>query len=377
MCIKRREVRIYDKELADIWQQAVNVSGTDLDFEASFYQDEWSQVVCANDAFTRPLYLRAPRTGRGIKLDRAKRMAVWDVFDSYRMLLTEKKLRDPELAMYDCRSILQDKAGQPVYVSVIVDEGQDINMPAYRLLRAIAGPEHENDLFIVGDTHQRIYKYRAVLSMAGINVRGRRTKNLKINYRTTEETRRYAFAVLKGIPFDNMDGEIDVDDRCQSLIHGSAPELKTFKTAEEEAAWIVAEIKSLQSTGVKLQDICVIFRTRPLIEKYQPLLEAAGLSTLIVSANNDNKQEKQEGKLRMATMHRVKGLEFEYIFLASANADVLPLKYAMDSADDAVSKHEIETSERCLVYVTLTRARNAAYISGFGKMSRFIDTNKK
>ena len=100
-------------------------------------------------------------------------------------------------------------------------------MGAFRLLRALAGIEIRNDLFIVGDSHQRIYKHKAVLSHCGINVRGR-SSYLKINYRTTEEIRKYAFSLLKGIPFDDLDDAYDDGKTCQSLTHGTVPTLEVF-----------------------------------------------------------------------------------------------------------------------------------------------------
>ena len=73
--------------------------------------------------------------------------------------------------------------------------------------------------FIVGDSHQRIYRNHPTLSKCGINVRGR-SSILKINYRTTEEIRKHAFALLNGISFDDLDEDLDLGDKCQSLTHG-------------------------------------------------------------------------------------------------------------------------------------------------------------
>ena len=94
-----------------------------------------------------------------------------------------------------------------LYPYIIVDEGQDFSQIAMELLRSIAGEPHRNDIFIVGDAHQRIYRNKTVLSKCGIQVRGR-SSILRINYRTTEETRAYAFALLQGIPFDDLDGDV-------------------------------------------------------------------------------------------------------------------------------------------------------------------------
>src|SRR5699024_11857700 len=89
------------------------------------------------------------------------------------------------------------------YKAVIVDETQDFSDQSLRLLRALV-PERVNDMFLVGDAHQRIYQRTTSLKQCGINIIGRGRK-LKINYRTTELIRRFATAMLEGIEFDDLD----------------------------------------------------------------------------------------------------------------------------------------------------------------------------
>ena len=183
--------------------------GEDIGLPDEFFEEEWLKVICAQEAYSQDLYLKASRLGRGTRLDRKKRMQVWQVFEEYQNIMRERQLRDVETAMYECRKMLEKTTGSSRYAHVVVDEGQDLSMSAYRLLRALAGPEHPNDLFIVGDSHQRIYKNKPILSQCGINVRGR-SSYLKINYRTTEEIRKFAFGLLKGISFDDLDDAYDL-----------------------------------------------------------------------------------------------------------------------------------------------------------------------
>ena len=175
----------YGDDLDRIWDDAIAQAGGSLDYTRNFFVDEWIKVVQAQESYSREKYIKATRIGRGLRLDRAKRIKVWGVFEEYMRLMDEKRLRDSEFAMYECRKILENQFAGGKYESVIVDEGQDLSPSAYRLIRALAGAEHKNDIFIVGDAHQRIYRNKAVLSKCGINVRGRARK-LRINYRTTE-----------------------------------------------------------------------------------------------------------------------------------------------------------------------------------------------
>ena len=359
---------IYDEELKNIWDEAISIAGGALDYTRNFYVDEWVKVVQAQEAYSRDKYVKASRIGRGLRLDRIKRIKVWGVFEEYMNIMDERRLRDSEYAMYECRIILEKEYAGGRFENIIVDEGQDLSPSAYRLIRAIAGEPHQNDIFIVGDAHQRIYRNKAILSKCGINIRGR-SRKLRINYRTTEEIRKYAFGLLKGISFDDMDEAYDDGDNCQSLTHGNIPEIKQFNTPEEELEYIVNEIKALEAAGIPWKDICIVARTHSLINAYKDGLRKNGIEVFEITTNKIDDRSRDE--VRIATMHRVKGLEFNIIFAAGVNKKALPNGSRSDFSDD-VSLEEFETEEKCLLYVALTRARTGAYVTCYGAMSNLI-----
>lgn len=358
----------YDEKADNLWEEAV--TGTDFsgEFPVSFYEEEYNRVVVAQEAFSLEKYVKASRTGRGTRLDRKKRMQIWKVFEAYQNLMKENQVRDINTAMYECRLLIEKTSSETRYRHVIVDEGQDLSANAFRLLRSIAGEEHENDIFIVGDAHQRIYKNKAALSKCGINIRGR-SSVLRINYRTTEEIRKAAFALLNGIFFDDLDDSFDTGDRCQSLTHGSVPEIIATANANEEFEAILAKIKGLIDGGVSAKNICVVARTHKLLDDYIAHFTSSGIRCYEIKGNKAD--DRGLDGIRVATMHRVKGLEFQYVFVVAANNRIIPLASAIDHTD-AVSEQETMTAEKCLLYVALTRAQKGAYISGYGKMSEFL-----
>lgn len=359
----------FDDELTEEWGKAIIQSGEALNFSAKFFIDEWNNVVCAQEGYNEGLYLRAQRIGRGIRLDRKTRMQVWKVFEEYQNIMKIKNLRDANWAYYECKSALLNDKISSHYKSIIVDEGQDLSMSAYLLLRTIAGEEHANDIFIVGDSHQRIYKNKAVLSKAGINIRGRSSK-LKINYRTTEEIRKYATAILNNITFDDMDGDIDSNKECQSLTHGMKPVIQRFKTANEELDFIINKIKGLTDNGVELKNICVTARTNSLIDDYANLFAANNIPTYAIRRSKID--DRSIDGIRIATMHRIKGLEFQIMFIVAVNKDIIPLKYSQKEFEDEISSEEYIKSEKCLLYVALTRAQKEVFVTSYGKKSEFI-----
>ena len=359
---------VYDDEVDKAWTEAIAIAGGGLSFVENFYKDEWVKVVQAQEVYDKASYCKAPRIGRGVRLDRKVRMQLWEVFEEYQNIMNEKQQRDVETAMYECRKILESKNLTGQFSSIIVDEGQDLSPSAYRLLRALAGEEHENDIFIVGDSHQRIYKNKAVLSKCGINVRGR-SSYLRINYRTTEEIRKFAFGLLNGVAFDDLDEDYDNGKGCQSLTHGDKPEIKEFGTPEEELNFIVNKIKELEATGVEQKNICIVARTHRLLDNYISGLQRAGIKSFEIKANKTDDRT-FEG-VRIATMHRVKGLEFDHVFAVAVNKKVLPFGTRADFEDD-ISLEEFRTGEKCLLYVALTRARKSAYVSCYGGLSELI-----
>ena len=358
----------YGEEIDKLWQRAVVNSLSDLDYPWSFYKDEWNRVVIPQEALSLEKYVKAKRVGRGVRLDRKKRIEVWKVFDAYIGLMKEEQIRDINMAMYECSKLFAAGGTKNKYAHIIVDEGQDFSDNAYRLLRTVAGDERPNDIFIVGDSHQRIYNNFPTLSKCGINVRGR-SSILKINYRTTEETRRYAFALLNGISFDDLDDDVDPGDKCRSLVHGEAPIVKCFADANEEHRYLNECISDLQNRCVPLKNICIVARTNQLVKDYSAQLTKSGYS--VYQIKRSKADDMTHDGIRIATMHRVKGLEFQYVFIVSANKRTVPLEAAIDHSDP-VAERESYTAERCLLYVAITRAQKQAFITSYGKKSEFI-----
>ena len=210
--------------------------------------------------------------------------------------------------------------------------------------------------------------HHPTLSKCGINVRGR-SSILKINYRTTEEIRKHAFALLNGISFDDLDEDLDLGDKCQSLTHGEKPIVENFGNANDEFDFLLREVKKLKENGVSLTDICVVARTKKLVDDYIALFTRAGIRSYAIKRNKVD--DRSFDGLRVATMHRVKGLEFKYVFIAAVNNRIIPLPSAINKTD-AVSEAESITSEKCLLYVAMTRAQKGVYITSYGRPSEFL-----
>ena len=348
------------------WEKALSEKPSDIDLPDNFFMEEWQQVIQPQGVTTLNEYKRASRIGRGTRLNREQRVKIWTVFEEYRHQLNRSRQKETDDAYRDASQLITNQKINLRYSSIIVDEAQDMGTQAFNLLRAIVA-EGKNDLFIVGDAHQRIYgRNRVVLGRCGINIRGR-SRKLKINYRTTDEIRSWATALLEGRDIDDLDGGTDNNKVYKSLTHGITPVVENFETPDKQAQFIK---EVLDHSDYQPFNTCVVARTNKEVLDVKARLEALGVATSVIKPNEPEKAI--DDSVKLATVHRVKGLEFDQLILASVNDGLMPLSYAVADKGDNISRDDAETEERSLVYVAVTRARKAAYILSYGDSSSFI-----
>ncbi len=354
----------------EAWDEALDDDLDDLGYSEQFYEEEFRHVILANGITSEREYYRVARVGRGQPLKRPVRKRIWPVFARFRSYLSARKLRMPEDAYRDLRALLKERIRALPYRAVIVDEAQDMGAEAMRLIRQVIPEKSPNDLFIVGDAHQRIYGRKVVLGRCGIDIRGR-GRWLRINYRTPEEIRDWAVRLLYGINIDDLDGERDTITLKQyvSLIRGSAPDIRSFDDFGDETRAIADYIRTLVPFD-RWQRICVVARTNSQRSLYEGALKSRGIQTHPISRHRPDNRAKQG--VRLATMHRVKGLEFDHVIAAGVNHDKLPLAARLDNLDDQGLRQSATVMERSLLFVTATRAKKSLLITCHGKPSPFI-----
>ena len=204
--------------------------------EPTFVHQEWEQIVLAQNLQSRDDYFAASRAGRGRRLDRKDRAKVWKVIESVTQQLLGRNQRT-YLQIAAAAAGYLEQEPRPAYRHVIVDEAQDLHEAQWRLLRAAVAPA-ENDMFIVGDSHQRIYDRRSSLSKVGIKRPGP-LKATALNYRTTHEILSWSLAVLGEGEFDDLDEGTDSHDVAgyHSFVHGPVPTVAGFSTRPEMVRW--------------------------------------------------------------------------------------------------------------------------------------------
>ncbi len=346
-----------------LWAGLVDELG--LSFTPAFLSDEWRQVVLARRIKTADDYLTAKRTGRGRALGSAQRAQVWQAMWEFEKTLTQQGVWTHETIRREATRLLEESADKP-FRHIIIDEAQDLSPDQWRLLRAaVAGAA--DDIFIAGDTHQRIYDNRVSLREVGINVAGRSSR-LNINYRTTAEILGWSLGLLRGEPIDDMEGGLDSIAGCKSYVHGQPPELSGHQTADAEAEFIATAVRDWLDNGISPSEIGIAVRAKWLTSKIEHALKAARIDWVDLAKASDD-----DDAVRVGTMHRMKGLEFRSVCVAGVSAKAVPAANAVTPIEDDKHAHQQDLErERCLLFVACTRAREELLVTWHGEPSPFL-----
>lgn len=361
-----------DEESLKLWREILETEVSE--FDEQFLYDEYIDVIVYFGNADVKSYMMQQRVGRTKALSRKQRIEIWKLVEKYVALKQERKVVDRLELFNETTKYLNENNVRP-YTNVIADEFQDFSNPELKFLRALVA-EGRNDLFLTGDPMQRIYSGRKInFGAAGINVRGVRSKRLKINYRTTEPIKRVAVSVIKGQTFDDMDGGTESIKGYVSLIHGGEqPVYKMANNASEEVNQVIEWIEECRQSNIELKDICVAAPSMGLMKEFQTRLHTDGTAYKVLKGTS--KQGSQSG-ISLCTLHSLKGLEFKVVILMGINERNIPSK-ATDgypfNGMDALDKKEFLSSKRSLLYVAITRARQLVFMVGFGEPCGLISS---
>lgn len=340
----------------ELWKQVLEFEASE--FDEKFLAEEYTNVIGYNNITDSSQYLRQSRVGRSKPVSRRQRLDIWALVEKYNALKESRKRIDRVDLFNKVTDYLNSNNIRP-YTNVIADEFQDFSNPELRFLRALVA-EGPNDLFLTGDPIQRIYSGRKLnFAQAGINVRGKKSRRLKVNYRTTDEIRKVAMAIIKGETFEDFDGGEESTKGYISLMHGVAPAYSVYPTREAEFAGIVDMIRQLLDGGVYSgKDICVAAYSRSTLRDVTTVLHQNGVKY------SDGRVQDKDG-ITLCTFHSIKGLEFRVVIVVDIDNRFLSPDYQGQAFDrmDKVEKKDYLKGLRSLLYVALTRAQREVYIT--------------
>lgn len=354
------------------WMEAISSADHNLDLrlaQPAFLTTEYVNIVLGNQVSTQAEYLKVPRAGRGVRLARSQRIAVWQLITRFRMLgRAAGRLNFPEvlaLAAADLRR-RAESSGDYIADHVIVDEAQDLHATHWTLLRALV-TEGPNDLFIAEDSHQRIYGQQVVLGRLGINIRGGRSGKLTHNYRTTAQNLHFAVNILEGTKYHDLEDGEESTAGYTSARQGPVPSRIQCESLIDELQAIADQLTTwITQDGVNPGDIAVLTRGARERDMIVRSLRERGIPAEVLDVDVPG-----AGQVSVLTMHRSKGLEFRCVVLAGIDKDHVPSRPSVHNVP-AEEREEAERRERSLLYVAASRARDQLIVTWSGQASELL-----
>ena len=337
----------------------------DATFSLAFLLTEWDRVVDAWQLATWEDYRGVARIGRYRRLSESQRKNLWPVFERVKSGLRDRGLVT-RAEMFGRLTKEIEQLEKPPFRFVVIDEAQDLSVAQLRFLAALAGGR-PNGLYFAGDLGQRIFQQPFSWKELGVDVRGR-SQTLRINYRTSHQIRIQADRLLDP-EMSDVDGNLEERKGTVSVFNGPKPTIQVLEDEEGESIavseWLTARI----SEGLQPSEISVFVRSTEQMERAVATVKLSGVPYAVL----DDDMEATGGCLTISTMHLVKGLEFRAVALMACDSEVIPLQSRVESIADEADLEEVYNTERNLLYVACTRARDHLLVTGVKPASEFLD----
>ncbi|MBX7266936.1 DEAD/DEAH box helicase [Micromonospora sp. Llam7] len=367
-----------DNRVPELWAEFLVETG-ETGWEAEFLAAEWTQVILGQVLNSRTDYFKARRPNRGRSLTRAERDRTWQLTERFtswlenRGIWTWRQVAQRAARLEMDRTAHHSGAGgdpsggfyRPRYRHVVVDEAQDLSAAHWKMLRAMVAPEPD-DMFLTGDTHQRIYDNHVTLGSLGVNIRGRSSR-LTLSYRTTRQILADALQIMTGEVYDDLDGGEEDLAGYRSLLRGGRPHFRGAPTWAQERDLIVEQLRSWGNPTDGSVAICV--PTKELAAELISRLETDGLPVVEIGPDGP----KQPDGIHVGTMHRFKGLEYQRMVIAAVSDGLVPRQVISRYRDTDPKRYQRERQrDRSLLFVAATRPRDELTVFWHGTPSPFL-----
>lgn len=333
-------------------------------FSHRFLLTEWHQVVDAWQLRTWEAYRDVSRLGRKTRVSGSQREALWAIFQRAQALLRDRNVNTWAELVAQVTAHYAIQSAKP-YTAAVIDEAQDISIPQLRMLAAIVPPGPDN-LFFAGDLGQRIFQPPFSWLSQGVDVRGRST-TLKVNYRTSHQIRRRADLLLPPQVRD-VDGLEEGRKGTISVFEGPEPDVRLLDDEAAEIAFAGAWIADRVASGVAPGEILVLVRSVDQLDRAKAAVKSGGQKW----ASLGGRGVEVDDRVAVGEMHLAKGLEARSVAVMACDNDVIPLQSRIESATEEAELDEVFDSERHLLYVACTRARDYVVVTGVAPGSEFV-----
>ncbi|MBV8358171.1 MAG: DEAD/DEAH box helicase, partial [Deltaproteobacteria bacterium] len=333
-------------------------------FSRRFLLTEWEQIVDAWQLPTWDAYRDVSRLGRKTRLPEKQRWVLWSIFERVLSGLKNRNLITTA-GMFAMLAARLEVIKSP-FDFMVVDEAQDLNPAQLRFLAAMGG-RRRNSLFFAGDLGQRIFQQAFSWKSLGVDIRGR-SRTLNVNYRTSHQIRTQADRLLAPEVSD-VDGNTEERLSTVSIFNGPEPEIKVLDTPKAEIEAVALWLSRRTKDGMQPHEMAIFVRSPAQLDKAKGAVEKAGFRFRIL----DEHVETASGHVSISTMHLAKGLEFRAIAVMACDDEVIPSQERIETVADDTDLKEIYDTERHLLYVACTRARDYLLVTSGNTPSEFLD----
>jgi mRNA-degrading endonuclease RelE of RelBE toxin-antitoxin system len=358
------EPKLASREVISDFLQKIAGEVANHSFGRHFLLTEWEQVVDAWQLETWESYRDVARLGRKIKLPERQRAVLWSIFERLRERLTDTGLITNATLFTRLASHFVAKKVRP-YDFAIVDEAQDLTVPHFRFLAAL-GAARPDSLFFAGDLGQRIFQQPFSWRALGVDIRGR-SRILRVNYRTSHQIRVQADRLLAP-ELSDFDGNTESREHTISVFNGPAPTIRVLENQQQEIdavkTWLLDRIKE----GVTPHETGVFVRSPAQLERARAAIRQCELPFNVL----DDSAEIVRGHVSIGTMHLAKGLEFRSVVIMACDDEIIPLQERIETVTEDSDLEEVYNTERHLLYVACTRARDHMLVTGVDPSSEFL-----
>ncbi len=338
--------------------------GAAYTFSEQFLLNEWHEIVDVWQVASWEHYRDVPRLGRKTRIGGRQREALWAIFAQVQQQLKQQGLLTWPMLLHRVATHLLERDERP-FDYAIVDEAQDLDVAELRFL-ATLGDRHAESLFFSGDLGQRIFQQPFSWKTAGVDIRGR-SHILTINYRTSHQIRQQADRLL---PRSLADVDGNVEERGTiSIFNGPPPQIAIFDDPQTEAQavadWLVARL----AEGVQPHEIGVFVRSTAQLARARTAVQQADAC----ATELDEQVMPTEQCIALSTMHLAKGLEFRAVAVMACDDDIIPATERISHVSDESDLEDVYNTERYLLYVACTRARDHLLVTGVEPASEFLE----
>ncbi len=354
-------------QVRDLVQAASEAAGSH-NFSLRFLMTEWEQIVDAWQLASWQEYHDVPRLGRQTRLPQAQRKKLWSIYERVIAELAGRGLIT-QAGMFTRLATALSATATPPYDFAVVDEAQDLSVAQIRFLAAM-GHSRRDALFLTGDLGQRIFQAPFSWKALGVDVTDR-IHVLRVNYRTSHQIRSQADRLLPA-EINDIDGHREERGDTVSAFNGPPPVFRVCKTEADEIEAVADWLKSLAAGGLLPHEFGLFVRSDKQVSRAEAALRKAGMPYKVL----DEHVETRTGFASICTMHLAKGLEFKAVSAMACDDEVIPLQERIETVGDDADLQEVYDTERHLLYVACTRAREHLLIAGVAPASEFLDDLK-